>query len=77
MLRIIFKLIILFFIILILALKYFKYHRKKKNEENHINILRKTSTECTLFLNKNDEFPIENPCNVFLIYFVHHHLSYN
>ena len=36
-------------------------------EKNHINFLRESASECTLFLNKNDEFPIEKPCSVLLI----------
>ena len=36
-------------------------------EKIHIKIMRQTSAECTLFLNKNDEFPIYKPCNVLLI----------
>ena len=29
--------------------------------------MRESSEECTLFLNKNEEFPIDKPCNVLLI----------
>ena len=36
-------------------------------EKEHIKFLRETASECTLFLNKNDEFPIDKPCNVLLI----------
>ena len=36
-------------------------------EKNHIKFMRKTASECTLFLNLNNEFPIEKPCNVLLI----------
>ena len=36
-------------------------------EKEHIQLLRETASECTLFLNKNDEFPIDKPCNVLLI----------
>ena len=36
-------------------------------EKNHIKIMRETASECTLFLNKNNEFPIKNPCNALLI----------
>ena len=36
-------------------------------EIEHINILRKHSVECTLFLNKNDEFPISKPGKVLLV----------
>ena len=34
---------------------------------NNPEFLRKASSECTLFLNKNDEFPINKPCKVLLI----------
>ena len=36
-------------------------------EINHIQFLRESASECTLFLNKNEEFPIEKPCSVLLI----------
>ena len=36
-------------------------------EIKHIEFLRENAAECTLFLNKNEEFPIENPCSVLLI----------
>ena len=36
-------------------------------KKNHINFLRESASDCTLFLNKNDEFPIEKPCSVLLI----------
>ena len=55
------------FLILMLNFYFIKVNRKTNNEKNHISILRKTSAECTLFLNKNDEFPIKNPCKVLLI----------
>ena len=35
-------------------------------EQKHIEILRNTSSECTLFLQKNNQFPIEKPCKVLL-----------
>ena len=37
------------------------------HEEKHKKILRESSSECTLFLKKNHEFPISNPCKVLLI----------
>ena len=37
------------------------------HEEKHIKIMRETASECTLFLKKNQEFPISEPCNVLLI----------
>ena len=36
-------------------------------EIEHIDILRKNAAECTLFLNKNDAFPIKEPGKVLLI----------
>ena len=36
-------------------------------EINHIQFLRESASECTLFLNKNEEFPKEKPCSVLLI----------
>ena len=36
-------------------------------EKDHIKIVRETAGEFTLFLNKNEEFPIEKPCKVLLI----------
>ena len=52
------------------------YGKKKRNtksleiniyEKEHIKMLRETASECTLFLNKNEEFPIEKPSTVLLI----------
>ena len=37
------------------------------HEEKHIKIMRETAAECTLFLKKNEEFPISEPCNVLLV----------
>ena len=37
------------------------------HEKRHIKIMRETASECTLFLKKNEEFPISKPCNVLLI----------
>ena len=37
------------------------------HEQKHIKIMRETASECTLFLKKNDEFPISKPCNVLLV----------
>ena len=36
-------------------------------EKEHIDILRKNAAECTLFLNRNDAFPISKPGTVLLI----------
>ena len=52
---------------------YFIKYRSRLNiiimvyEKKHIRIMRETSGECTLFLNKNNEFPINKPCNALLI----------
>ena len=35
--------------------------------KENIQIMRDNAAECTLFLNKNDEFPIKEPCSVLLI----------
>ena len=61
-----------FRIILLSAFIIFSYYLKSfiyilPYEEKHIKILRKTASECTLFLQKNEEFPISQPCNVLLI----------
>ena len=37
------------------------------HEEKHIKIMRETASECTLFLKKNNEFPINKPCKVLLV----------
>ena len=39
----------------------------KGYEKEHIELLRKTASECTLFLKLNGEFPIEKACKVLLI----------
>ena len=39
----------------------------KEYEKEHIELLRKTASECTLFLKLNGEFPIEKACKVLLI----------
>ena len=54
---------LLFFYFFFFVGQYHKRHYEKK----HIREMRETAAECTLFLNKNNEFPIEKPCNVFLI----------
>jgi len=35
--------------------------------KKHLNFLRESAAECTLFLNKNEEFPINNPGSVLLL----------
>ena len=39
----------------------------KEYEKEHIELLRKTASECTLFLKLNRGFPIEKACKVLLI----------
>ena len=39
----------------------------KKTILNDIEFLQNAASECTLFLNRNDQFPISNPCKVLLI----------
>jgi len=43
------------------------YPEMAEYEKNHIQFLRDSAAECTLFLKKNEEFPIEKPCSVLLI----------
>ena len=38
-----------------------------EHEIKHIQFLRESASECTLFLNRNEEFPIEKPTSVLLI----------
>ena len=48
--------------------EYKKFNINKENYlEKHVRILRESAAECTLFLNKNEEFPIKKPCNVLLL----------
>ena len=65
------KIVLLFIMILFLVysnkIKNSKSIEKNIYEQEHIEKMRESSAECTLFLNKNDEFPIEKPCNVLLI----------
>ena len=64
------KLVLIFIIILFLIFfNEIKNSNIGKNiyEQEHIQKMRESSAECTLFLNKNDEFPIEKPCSVLLI----------
>ena len=51
----------------ILAGLIFKNHYMYIYEVKHIDFIRKTAAECTLFLNKNNEFPIKKPCKALLI----------
>ena len=44
-----------------------KFILKNIYEQEHIKIMRESASECTLFLKKNDEFPIDKPCKVLLI----------
>ena len=36
-------------------------------EKEHINFLKENSSECTLFLNRNDAFPLDKPCKLLLV----------
>ena len=36
-------------------------------EKKHIDYLKENSAECTLFLNKNDAFPLSSPCKLLLV----------
>ena len=55
------------YLILILLFSLFGINKEEIYEIKHIRILRKTSSECTLFLKRNDEFPLNKPCDVLLI----------
>ena len=62
----------IFRVILISAFIFFSNYCKRNkhilpHEEKHIKIMRETASECTLFLKRNDEFPISKPCNVLLV----------
>ena len=39
----------------------------RNNNINDLEFLQQASSECTLFLNKNEEFPINKPCKVLLL----------
>ena len=39
----------------------------RNNNINALEFLQQASSECTLFLNKNEEFPINKPCKVLLL----------
>ena len=56
-----------FIFISLILLIYYNQSSTEDNYKSHIKKLRQTSSECTLFLNKNDEFPIDKPCKVLLI----------
>ena len=58
---------IIFSLVLLCSSFYFMSNKKEMFEKKHFNILRETAGECTLFLNKNNIFPIDKPCNVLLI----------
>ena len=36
-------------------------------EKEHIDFLKENSAECTLFLNKNEAFPLSSPCKLILV----------
>ena len=57
-----------FFFIIIIYLNSIKGNNYiSPPESKHIKIMRETASECTLFLKKNNEFPISQPCNVLLV----------
>jgi len=58
---------IIFFYIRCLTLKDRIVINKNIYEKENIQIIRDKAAECTLFLNKNDEFPIKEPCKALLI----------
>ena len=58
---------IIFSLLLVYLCYYYSTDKNKLYEKKHIQITRETAAECTLFLNKNNEFPIKKPCNVLLI----------
>ena len=53
----VFKIIIIIYLI----------NSSKKTILNDIEFLQNAASECTIFLNRNDQFPISNPCKVLLI----------
>ena len=57
--------------LLIFSIHYLKsfnnYKYKFPHEGKHIKIMRETASECTLFLKRNEEFPISQPCNALLV----------
>ena len=59
------KIIVILFLILLISL--LGINREEIYETKHIRILRKTASECTLFLKRNDQFPLNKPCDVLLI----------
>ena len=59
---------ILYYVIKIIAIAYLIISsRSTEYNIKDLEFLQKASSECTLFLNKNNEFPITNPCKVLLI----------
>ena len=58
---------IIFFFIRCLTLKDRIVINKNIYEKENIQIIHDKAAECTLFLNKNDEFPIKEPCKALLI----------
>ena len=54
-------------IIILIYLNIIRRHTIELYEKKHVKVMRKTAAECTLFLNKNDQFPIKKPGKVLLI----------
>ena len=59
------KIIVILFLILLVSL--FGINREEIYEIKHIRILWETASECTLFLKRNDQFPLNKPCDTLLI----------
>ena len=45
----------------------FMFPKRDFHLQNHLKLMRNTAAECTLFLKKNEEFPIQKACKVLLI----------
>ena len=55
------------FLIILYFSRIYYNNNYSRIEKQHYKIMRKTASECTLFLNKNNEFPIKKPSEVVLI----------
>ena len=54
----------LYFLKILIIYLFFSF---RNNNINALEFLQQASSECTLFLNKNEEFPINKPCKVLLL----------
>ena len=61
------KLYTLFGYLLAIILTIYLIYLSTNIDLNGLEYLRKAASECTLFLNKNNQFPIPNPCKVLLL----------